>query len=57
MVSAMPFKSRAQMRYMFANHPEIARRWVEKYGIPDNLPERKTYAEHLKRTLERYKRR
>lgn len=53
----MPFKSRAQMRYMFAYHPKIAHRWVEKYGVPDNLPERKTHAEHLKRTLERYKRR
>ncbi|MEM5809082.1 MAG: hypothetical protein QXH92_04185 [Candidatus Aenigmatarchaeota archaeon] len=35
----MPFRSDAQRRYLFANHPEIARRWAKKYGIPKNLPE------------------
>jgi len=28
----MPFKSKAQMRFLFAFHPGIARRWVRKYG-------------------------
>ena len=28
----MPFKSEAQRRYMWVHHPEIARRWTEKYG-------------------------
>lgn len=28
----MPFKSVKQRRYMFAKHPEIAKRWVKKYG-------------------------
>jgi len=28
----MPFRSEAQRRYMWARHPEIARRWTEKYG-------------------------
>lgn len=28
----MPFKSEDHRRYMWANHPEIARRWAEKYG-------------------------
>jgi hypothetical protein len=36
----MPFKSKAQMRYMFANHPEIAKRWSKEYKTPKNLPER-----------------
>lgn len=38
----MPFKSEAQRRYLWANHPEIARRWHEEYGTPDNLPYRVT---------------
>ena len=28
----MPFKSKKQMKYMFANKPEIAKRWAKKYG-------------------------
>lgn len=35
----MPFKSKTQMRFMFANHPGIARRWARTYGIPKDLPE------------------
>lgn len=34
----MPFKSRAQMKYMFAKLPKIAKRWEDKYGVPKNLP-------------------
>lgn len=29
---AVPFKSEKQRRYMWANHPAIARRWANKYG-------------------------
>jgi hypothetical protein len=36
----MPFQSRAQMRYMFARHPEIAKRWAKEYGVPKGLRER-----------------
>lgn len=28
----MPFKSEEQRRYMWANHPKIAREWTEKHG-------------------------
>ena len=28
----MPFKSAKQKRYMYANHPKIAKRWTKKYG-------------------------
>ena len=28
----MPFKSEKQRRYLWANEPEIARDWSEKYG-------------------------
>ncbi len=35
----MPFKSKAQMRYMFANHPEIAKRWESEHKqTGKNLP-------------------
>lgn len=41
----MPFKSKAQQRYMFSQHPRIARRWAD--AMEDNhkslksLPEKK----------------
>ena len=28
----MPFKSEKQRKFMWAKHPEIARRWTDKYG-------------------------
>lgn len=28
----MPFKSEKQRRYLWANEPDIARRWSKKYG-------------------------
>ena len=28
----MPFVSEKQCRYMWMHHPEIAKRWTEKYG-------------------------
>jgi len=28
----MPFQSNKQQRFMWANHPDIARRWTKKYG-------------------------
>jgi len=40
----MPFKSEKQRRYMWAKHPEIARRWTEKYGSdiqPSNKKKKK----------------
>ncbi len=36
-----PFSSKKQMRYMFAKHPEIARRWVKKTPDIKSLPIRK----------------
>lgn len=35
----MPFKSFAQARYMYANHPKIARTFAEKTNFAD-IPER-----------------
>lgn len=28
----MPFKSTKQRKYMWAKHPDIAKRWTDKYG-------------------------
>lgn len=28
----MPFRSEAQRRFLWAKHPDIARRWAAKYG-------------------------
>lgn len=35
----MPFKSQAQRRFMYAKHPDIAKRWSSEYGPQKNLPE------------------
>ena len=37
----MPFKSKAQMRYLYAKHPEIAKRWSEHTPDAKALPEKK----------------
>lgn len=50
----MPFRSRAQMRYLFAKHPAIAKRWAREYGTPKGLPARKT---SMRDVLTRHKRR
>jgi hypothetical protein len=36
----MPFKSEAQRGFMFARHPEIARRWAREYPNQGSLPAR-----------------
>jgi|TARA_R110000851_G_scaffold175324_5_gene321649 hypothetical protein len=36
----MPFKSKAQRRYMHKNLPEIARRWENETPGADSLPKR-----------------
>ncbi len=46
----MPFKSLAQQRFMYANHPEIAKRWQAEYGNPQastgakRIPKRDDFA-------------
>jgi hypothetical protein len=34
-----PFKSESQRKLLWAKHPEVARKWADKYGTPKNLPE------------------
>jgi len=38
--SKMPFKSKAQEGWMFANHPEMARHWAHETPDIKSLPER-----------------
>jgi len=41
----MPFKSKAQQRYMFAKHPKIAKRFAEETPNMKKLPKKvKRYA-------------
>ena len=45
----MPFVSKAQQGFMFAKHPEIAKRWAEKYGVKKDLPYHVAANEAVKR--------
>lgn len=38
----MPFESEAQRRFMFAQHPRIAKRWAKETPKGKDLPEKKT---------------
>jgi len=42
----MPYRSKAQVRFMHAKHPEIAKRWDERYAGVDT----KHLPEHVKKT-------
>lgn len=37
----MPFKSKAQRRWMYANDPEMAKKWEKETPKDSNLPEKK----------------
>ena len=37
----MPFKSKAQMGWMFAHHPKMAERWAKHTPDIKSLPEKK----------------
>ena len=45
----MPYVSKAQVGYMHANVPKVARKWDKKYGVKKNLPQ---HAERMKRIKE-----
>jgi hypothetical protein len=42
----VPFKSEAQRKFLFARHPEIAKRWQDETPARANLPE------HVKKVTE-----
>jgi hypothetical protein len=37
----MPFQSEAQRRFLFANHPEIAKKWAHEFPGKKKLPKHK----------------
>lgn len=51
----MPFKSQAQRRYMYARHPEIAKRWRNESGPQKGLPERSRRHRLVRSFIERQK--
>lgn len=36
----MPFKSKSQMRLMYAKHPKIAKQWAKETSNEKDLPEK-----------------
>jgi len=48
----MPFKSEAQRRFMYARHPEIAKRW-ERHTRKKKLPKRKRSISAMRRKLKK----
>lgn len=48
----MPFKSKAQARYMFAKHPGIAKEFAEATDFSE-LPEKKTKMQALKKKIKK----
>ena len=38
----MPFKSQAQKRFLYAKHPEIAKKWSNEFPGQTGLPEHAT---------------
>jgi hypothetical protein len=37
----MPFKSKSQAKFMFKNHPQMAKEWASKTPSIKKLPEKK----------------
>ncbi len=48
----MPFRSQAQARYLYSQHPDIAKRWQSETPVSvSKLPERKTTTKVTKKML------
>ena len=45
----MPMKSKAQRRYLWSQHPDIAKRWEKKTPKGKTLPEKVTPKRKVKR--------
>jgi hypothetical protein len=52
----MPFKSKKQMRWMFATHPKMAKKWAEHTpdakSLPEDIEESHMARKHLRHLLE-----
>ena len=51
----MPFKSDAQRKYLFAKHPEIAKRWAKETPKGSKLPEHAKNKAALKAAMKKAK--
>lgn len=50
----MPFKSEKQRRFLYAKHPEIAKRWSEEEGdVAHPPPEKRVRKEAIGRRMKR----
>jgi hypothetical protein len=51
----MPFKSKAQERYLWAKKPKIAKEFADKTEHEEDLPEKvgKKYVENFKKSIKR----
>lgn len=47
----MPLESKAQQRWMFANHPKMAERWAKETPDMKHLPEKVKKSKQNKRKL------
>lgn len=47
----MPFQSKAQQRYMFANMPDMAERWASETPDIKKLPEKKQAPKKRRRRI------
>lgn len=45
----MPFASQKQRAYMYARHPEIAKRWRRESGPQKGLPEHSAGSKHSRK--------
>ena len=45
----MPFVSEAQRRFLYSQHPDIAKRWAKETPKGKKLPKRKRKGAHLSR--------
>ena len=45
----MPFKSKAQERWMFSQHPDMAKRWAKETPNIKSLPQKVSSAKHVKK--------
>lgn len=58
----MPFKSKAQQRYLFARHPEVAEEFAEHTPekdykkLPEHVDEKKGKNLHMKQLSKKYMR-
>jgi hypothetical protein len=43
----MPFRSEKQRKYLWAKHPDIAKRWSDEYGSKPQ-PKKKTFKKRKK---------